>query len=57
MSKSKYDTEHTFVPVCPYCGAKQRDAWEIPFAGSEGTEIDCGRCEKPIYIEQHVSVE
>ncbi len=57
MSKSKFDTEHTFVPVCPYCGAIQRDAWEIPFAGDEGIEMDCDRCGKPIWIERYVSVE
>ena len=57
MSDSKFDTEYMSFPICPYCGAEQRDAWEIPFAGDEGIEMDCDRCGKPIWIERHVSVE
>mgnify|MGYP007083488473 CR=1 FL=1 len=51
------DHEYTADPVCPHCGAVQRDAWEIDFGGCEGTtEIDCGECEKPMEVSRHCSV-
>lgn len=45
-------------PVCPYCGHKRGDAWEINFGlGLEGsTEIDCGNCEKPYFVERNIEV-
>lgn len=35
-------------PTCPYCGYKEKDAWEIDFGpGGEGeAEIECGKCDK-----------
>ncbi len=57
MSKSKYDTEYTPDPICPHCGAKQRDAWEMFDEWDDHVEVDCWNCEKSIYIERQVSVE
>jgi hypothetical protein len=46
-------------PVCPYCGKKEEDAWEIHFGdGMEGsTEITCSNCEKDYFATRHVDVK
>lgn len=45
-------------PICPHCGHKQRDAWEIDFGpGMEGeTEITCGSCERDYIVSREVTV-
>jgi hypothetical protein len=53
------DHEWTRDPVCPHCGHKVRDAWELGFGGSaEGTEEDfeCGNCEGIFDIERTITV-
>ena len=52
------ETQYSDDPICPYCGYKQRDAWEIKFGpGSEGeTEVDCGECGKTFICSRSVTV-
>jgi hypothetical protein len=45
-------------PVCPHCGGKYSDAWEINFSGDmEGTtEITCGHCDEDFSVTRNVEV-
>lgn len=40
------ETERTDDPICPHCGHRERDAWEINFGpGIEGDAVvTCGSC-------------
>lgn len=41
--------------VCPWCGYVEHDSWE--HYGEHGEiETDCGNCEKPIVLNQDVTV-
>lgn len=52
-----YDLEYQSEPVCPYCGNRERDAWEIDFGGMEGdTETDCGSCGRAYRVSRHVTI-
>jgi len=58
MMQESFDTLYTHDPVCPFCGHKVRDVWEINFGSAEGeTEIDCGECEKTFIVSRHVTVD
>jgi hypothetical protein len=52
------ETWHKDDPVCPYCGYKMQDAWELDLGpGIEGDgETDCGECEKTFFVSRHCSV-
>ena len=39
-------------PVCPYCGEKVSDAWEL----DDDTEIECGACEREFWCWRVVDV-
>ncbi len=54
----KIDHEHTDLIVCPYCGHKDHDSWEIDFGPwMEGEElVDCGACEKIFRASRSVTV-
>ncbi len=60
MSAEPFDTRHTNDPICPHCGYRVRDAWEINFGPAcEGdTEIQCGNeeCERIFDVQRHCSV-
>ena len=53
-----HEHNHCPEPVCPHCGHKHRDAWDLSFdGGAEGEcEIECGECGKDYIISRHVSV-
>jgi hypothetical protein len=53
-----FDTSFADAPTCPYCGYRERDAWEINFGcGMEGTaEVDCEMCERPYSVERTCTV-
>lgn len=36
-------TDQTTQPVCPHCGHKMRDAWELEW-DNECISVDCGDC-------------
>lgn len=46
-------------PTCPYCGHRERDAWEIDFGpGCDGEAIvPCGRCDREylVYRDCHIT--
>ena len=52
------DLTYNDIPICPHCGHKQEDVWEI-FLGVEDreevTETDCGSCGKPFQVIEHIS--
>lgn len=52
------DHSHTEAPVCPHCGAVERDAWEIDFGpGLDGdTVTNCGACGEDYFITRHTIV-
>ena len=51
------DHDYESEPVCPYCGHREMDAWEISFGGAEGsTEITCGQCERDYFCEKSITV-
>lgn len=42
------DHEHTDEPVCPWCGYRMRDFWEISGIHDEdNTRVECPECEQP----------
>lgn len=45
------DTSYTHEAICPYCGYKHRDSWEM----SEG-ERNCPDCEKVFDLVRNVEV-
>lgn len=52
------DCEYTREIVCPYCGYKYSDSWEVDFGeGAEGdTEIDCISCDESFSVSRMVEV-
>lgn len=52
------ETEHTDNIVCPYCGHKDRDSWEVDLGpGLEGTgEVDCDSCDRTFVVTRNVTV-
>ena len=59
MSQSEgFETRCTDAPVCPHCGAKQTDAWEMNFGeGIEGEgTFDCDECSEDYHAERVVAI-
>jgi hypothetical protein len=52
------DLKYNSEPVCPHCGCKKKDAWEINFGDDlEGsTETTCDGCEEEFRVERNVEV-
>ena len=57
VPKGEPETWMTDMPVCPYCGNLERDAWEINFGGGcDGdTDTDCGACGKTYHVSRQCS--
>ncbi len=53
-AKKFNEIDHRFNPVvvCPYCGCKDDDSWEI----TESGEYTCGHCESDYFVERNVEV-
>lgn len=52
------ETQYTSEPVCPHCGGKYGDPWEIDFSGtSDERDITCGHCESEFIVTRLVTVE
>ncbi len=50
------ETSYQDEPVCPHCGEREKDAWEIDFGGIEGdAEIECGSCGEIYYCNKQVT--
>lgn len=54
----KIETEDTYYPVCPHCGARQLDDWEIDFGDDTDGQatIDCMNCDREMVVTRHVTV-
>lgn len=53
VEEVEFDTECMIDLICPYCGEKYQDVWEL--YDDEGTRT-CGNCEKEYEYERSVSV-
>lgn len=54
---TEFDTDYTDDIICPYCGHKDRDSWEVDFGGMEGdTDVNCGACGEEFHASRSVSV-
>ena len=54
---SEYDHWHTDEPVCPHCGDKMLDGWQVFDVGAEYVEgIECDSCGKEFNIERNTSI-
>ena len=42
--------------VCPHCGYKDRDSWEIGGGEEGGFDHECASCGELMRVERHVSV-
>lgn len=51
------DLSYTYLPVCPYCGDADRDAWLLDFDGDGSIETDCGACGNTYIVARHASIE
>lgn len=51
------DLKYNHEPICPYCGRRFTDAWELDFGGMEGsTTVTCYGCERDFFVEREVTV-
>jgi ribosomal protein L37AE/L43A len=57
MSEKEIDTEYTSDPVCPWCGHKYADAWELNLNDGDDTVLECGECEKSFKATAYISVD
>ncbi len=48
--------EYHDVIVCPYCGYRERDSWEVDFGSNEMTEVSCGECGRDFPVMRLVDV-
>ena len=56
MSRDELDLAYNPYPVCPHCGAVDRDAWELDFGPNEAITTFCGSCENDYRVVRHQSV-
>jgi len=57
MKESKIDCDYTSDIICPYCGYKFRDSWEVDFGSMEGVvEEICDKCENTFTVGRNVEV-
>ena len=54
MTPREFDTWMTPETVCPYCGYKNRDSWELD--GDDGNTW-CGECDEEFFYSRIVNVE
>lgn len=52
------EIEHNYTSkiVCPYCGYKFKDSWEIDSGNQDIGECDCHQCEKTFIAYRNVEV-
>ena len=49
-----FDTEHRDFPICPHCGAEDKDAW-MEFC-DRGQNLECFQCGMVFHVERNVTV-
>ena len=48
--------ERTKFPICPHCGAEDREPWDHDWSGpSEEHTHACGKCDGEYLVVEHVS--
>ena len=52
---SDIDTDYTDEIVCPYCGYKFMDSWEVG-VGYEDGDTECDKCDGPFRWSRHISI-
>ena len=52
---AEIDHEYTSNPICPHCGQKESDAWELHLGDGDQVEQECD-CGKSYIITCNVSV-
>lgn len=59
MSDSKWPTQYTKFPTCPYCGVTDQDWWDCLEPKNDGDcwEATCGNCEKEYQVVMSVSFD
>ena len=52
------DCKYTSEIVCPYCGDRWSDSWDVDFGiGVEGdAELYCDECEKYFFAERYCKI-
>lgn len=50
------DCNDTPDVICPYCGTKQSDSWELFLDGDDMIKAECEGCTKTFSVVQYVSV-
>jgi hypothetical protein len=53
----KIDTQYTNEPVCPYCGYKVSNSWELNMRDGDEIERECSYCSENFKILCIVTVE
>lgn len=55
---SKFDTEYTLEPICPFCGTEVHDAWELfdLGIGYNDPEVECDNCSGEFTITREIEV-
>ena len=54
---ARIDHEYTKEIVCPYCGYKFSDSWEINSNEEDIGLVECGECEKEFYASRIITVD
>jgi len=55
---SQFELSYTSLPVCPYCGHKDKDPNDT-FSGEDiefTAETECGSCEKEFMVSRNVEI-
>jgi DNA-directed RNA polymerase subunit RPC12/RpoP len=53
---SEIDTRSTAEAVCPHCGYKFRDSYELVHELEGSFDTECPECEKPLHGRQNVTI-
>lgn len=51
------DTAFQGQIVCPYCGHRHEDSWEMAGNDEEDVECDCYACDKTFRVTTHISIK
>ena len=54
---NEIDHGYTDEIVCPYCGAKELDSWEVCPGEEDIGNIECGTCEKTFFAQRIITIQ
>lgn len=55
MTEAPEETRDGAEIICPWCGYRHRDAWEMVDYNERSIDGECEECEKPIRYHVYVS--